>query len=87
LEAGSIKISLAASSPGLFLILFGCILIAIPNLSAQTISTRDAASFFGGLTAPTTSPFDLLEAKTAYEKYIKEGQAEPTPIQIEEEND
>lgn len=79
---GDLKMSLASSSPGLFLVLFGCGLIAIPNLSQQAIKTDDTASFIakslfvrfalpppvGDRTSNTGKPSDSPEAK----KYLDE---------------
>ena len=71
-SASSLKASLKSSSPGLFLIAAGIILVAIPNLSAQRIETDDTASYFvstfsssqtGGAGTPRLSQAKLDEIK------------------------
>lgn len=40
--------SVVSSSPGLFLVFFGIILMAIPNVSTQTITTVDKSTYIQG---------------------------------------
>lgn len=40
-----IKMELASRSPGIFLVFFGCCLIAIPNLSTQSIDVDDTSTY------------------------------------------
>lgn len=62
--------NLKSSSPGLFLIAAGIVLVAIPNLSTQMIQTDDASSYFTpaiggdrGAGSPTQSEVDQVMIK------------------------
>src|SRR5690606_6549870 len=54
-EFQSIKLSLASSSPGLFVIVLGSILVGIPNLASQPIDVRDAPTYLNA-SIPSPSP-------------------------------
>ena len=41
------KMAMASGSPGLFLVFFGCILIAVPNLSSQSIKLDTSPTYIG----------------------------------------
>lgn len=41
------RMAMASGSPGLFLVFFGCILIAVPNLSGQNIKLDNASTYVG----------------------------------------
>ena len=45
LQWSDAKLELASRSPGIFLVFFGCCLIAIPNLSTQTIGVDDTSTY------------------------------------------
>ena len=45
LQWRDIRMELASRSPGLFLVIFGCTLIAIPNLSTQSIDVDDTSTY------------------------------------------
>ena len=63
------RISIASSSPGLFLVAFGIVLIAIPNLSSQVISVSDASIYAGG-PGGTTSTEYAMDKKEAVERIM-----------------
>lgn len=45
LAGGNIRVALVTSSPGLLLVLLGCLLIAVPNVSQQAIRVVDAPTY------------------------------------------
>ncbi len=51
------RISIASSSPGLFLVALGIVLIAIPNLSSQVISVSDASIYARAPGSTTTTDY------------------------------
>lgn len=48
-ESRGWKGSLSTSSPGVLLVFFGVVLVAIPNISSQIIESNDTSSFFSKL--------------------------------------
>ena len=66
METGSVKISLAASSPGLFLVFFGCILVTAPIVAKQTIWTKEGSSYVASkIVATNTIPSNMPGAKSS----------------------
>lgn len=55
MEAGSVRLSLAASSPGLFLILCGCALVIAPIVTKQTIWTSEGSSYLQRRSTPANA--------------------------------
>ena len=74
---GNMRVVLASSSPGLFMVLFGCGLVIAPIATKQVIWTHEGSSYLGAQnTTIGGRPFDSPVVQQLREEYLRNLQSE-----------